>query len=493
MTRRRSHKRSRQKAKFHKKSTRKKSQLLDSRNGDEEKSDLSRSRTPELVLFESQHPDPLCNDRFSPEIVPVQLTEEEDREIDRLRVVEQSSPISSKLGLSMRDFKHGTKCIDNFPSLEESGERERDATKLIVDDRFDLTESYSFNLFSLNNEPINNETADVTHDGRPKTVDEVACRNISKPAISCPKLESRSRDDVCTSANVPGPARERGSFGQRKDRCTPETMEDCYLLNKTLSMSDSLVREINSELDGQSSTVTDKLGGDRVSEPPRFGALRETDERSGSGREYPGKRKGSKKLDAALERIGECLTVNWRGFRKSFAYLQWTFRRVRDEDEDDRGGYRRFLDKSVSTLSLPGLRSPPSSPKRASPDEIGRTKRELEKGVPPRSTTPPVELVKRCPRTILILGSENEGETASHRPPAFRADITDPLSEGMKENKGCSFLLDPRSFSETRQDDRILESTIVPDFGLSDRDGSPQKVNYALFVIVIFVKFIIYL
>lgn len=494
MTRRKSHKRSRQKAKFHKvrKSAWKnvQSQLFDSKNGDEERSDLSRPRTPESVLFESQHPDPLCDDQLSPEIIPVRLgTEEEDREIDA-RMIEQASPISSKLHLSMCDFKHGTKCTRNFPNLEESGERERDATKLIVDDRFDLTESYSFNLSSLSNEPNNNAngTADVKHDGRPlpKTVDETAGRNISGSPIS---KSSRSRDDVCTSANVPG--LERGSFGvrsgQRKDHCVSETMEDCYLLNKTLSMNDSLVREINCDLDGQSSTVTGKLGGDRVSELAHFGSLRETDERSGSSarREHPDKKRrpsgGGKRLDAALERIGECLTVNWREFRKSFAYLRWTFRRACGEDAADRGesllhGYRRFLDKSVSTLSLPVFRS--SSPRRASSNEAGRTKREPEKGVPPESTTPPIGLVNRCPRTTLIFGSEDEGEAARHRPPASRADIADPLSEGMKKNKGCSFLLDPRPFSdETRQDGRIPESTIVPDVELSDRDGSPQKVN----------------
>lgn len=519
MTRRRSHKRSRQKAKFHKvqKSLRKNVQLDNARNGDKERSDLPDSHTPESVLFESQHMDPLCDNQLSPEIIPMQprtrsegtIKDDADNEIP-MRMIEQSSPISSKLDLLMCDFKHGTKCMNNVPNLENFGERERDVTKLIIDDQFDLMKSYSFNLSSLSNEPNN---ADVTYDRRSlrKTVDETACRNTSGSAISHPNSESQSRGNVCTFVDAPGPAssNEKGSFGRRasqqKDHCTLETIEDCYLLNKTLLINDNLVREINKDLNGRS------MGRDRVSELPHLGFIRKTDERgevaqtlvcrSISGpRDNPDRKRGTsngnKRLNVALDRIGECLTTNWREFRKIFAYLRWTFKRACGEDfrgEPLLHGYRRYPNTSISTLSV--FRSPSSSPrwlKADDPKEAEGTKREPEKaGIPPDSTTPRMGLVKRCRRMTLTFG--DEGEAARNRPPASRADITDPLPEGKKKDKGRSFLRDPLSLSnETRQDGRVPELTIVPDVEPSDRDGSWQKVHVSFIVIVIFIKFIIY-
>jgi len=530
MTRRKLHKRSRQKVKFHKvqESLRKNGRkvwprLFDSRNEDKETNTASRQRSPESVLFESQHADSLCDNKLSPEIIPKESTTrseslKNDSKIDdeiAARIIEQSSPILYKdreSELPMYNFKHGTKCTNDFPNLEDFEERKRDATKSIGDPQFDLTESYSFSFSTLSNEPNNNanRTAEVTHDGRSSS-NTAICRNISESVISRSNLESQSLD-MCTFANVPGLANfnEKRSFeissNQREDHYVFETMNDCYLLDKTFSMNDNLTCEINDYLDEQSSTIiVNKLGMDRVSESLDFEILRETDERcepAGSSvrRSFGGPDHGSrnnldtkkrtssdKKFDVAFEKIGERLTANWREFRKIFAYLRRANRRTRGEDAVERDEsllhrYRRFPYISVSTLSLPTsvFCTPSSSLRKLNHEarECGKSKRETEKnGISPKFTTPR-GLTKRCRRTTLTFGDENEGEAAKHRQPAIRTDITNPLPEG-KKNEGRSFLLDPSSFDETRQDSRIPKSTIASDIELSDCDGrsdSLQKV-----------------
>lgn len=483
MTRRRLHKRSRRKAKFHKvqeilrKDVR--SKVSDSRNAEyKEKSDLSHSRSPESVLFESQHADPLCGDKLSPEIVPKQLRprSESDSKIDdeiAVRMIQQSSPISHKVLPS--DFKHGTKCINDFSNSEDSREPELNTTKSIVDDPFDLTGSCSFNLSSsLSNEPNNNAN------GRSSLKSVDARRNLSGS-----NLEPQSRDDG-TLAN----SDEKGSLGMKstQDRYILETLDD-YYLDKTLSMNDNLVREINSYLDRQSPVVAGKSARDRVS---HFVILRdERGEIIGSGRDNLDKKKrgpssGSKRFDVALERIGEHLATNWREFRKIFAHLRRANRRTRDEDDAaDRSEsllhrYRRFPYISVSTLSLPASIICTPSPRRVNHEarESAGTKRETEASrISSGSTTPRIG-VKSCRRTTLTFGDEDEGEAARHRQPASRAGITDPFPEGRKKDKGRPFPLDPPWLSDKSQNNRVLQSTIS-DIELSERDGhsgSPQKV-----------------
>lgn len=528
MTRRRQHKRSRQKkAKFHKvKEPIRKNvqpQLFNSRNEDKDTSDASHPRqcSPESVLFESQHADSLGDNKLSPEIFPKRSRRSEglknDSEIDdgtAARMLEQFSPISSEgrgeSDLPLCDFKHDAKCVNDFSSLEDSGERERNAGKSIASDPFDLTENCSFSLSSLSNELNNNGTADVTHNGRSllNAIPEAACRDTSEAAISQSNLESRSGDGAPANSNGKRSAGEDSC--QREDHYILETMDDCYLLDKTLSMNDNLLREINGYLDGQPSTViSGKLGRDRTPKLSHFTILRETDERGGASvrrsvagpddgsRDNPDKRKwgtsgDGRGFDVTLEKIGERLTENWREFRKIFAHLRRTNRKTRGEDAAERGEsllhrYRRLpYTISVSTLSLPAsaLSTPSSSPRRVDRDETRGSegpKREAEKtGIPSESTTPRVGLVKRCRRTTLMFGDEDEGETTTgHRQPATRADITEPFPEEKKEGQGCSFLSGPPSFcDETRQDSRVLES-IATDIGLSDRDGRcgfPQKV-----------------
>ncbi|XP_024884045.1 uncharacterized protein LOC112462481 isoform X2 [Temnothorax curvispinosus] len=527
---RRKHKQSRKKTKFQKvQESLRKISGPDSKNENKERSDSSHPRSPESVLFESQPADLQCGDKLSPEIIPKQPRRrsksfKDDPKIDdgiAARMIQQPSPISSKsreLDLAMCDFEHGTKYMNNFRNLEDSGERKRDdATKPLVDDPFELTESYFLSLSSLSNEH-NNNNANRTTDGRSsKIVDEMTHRNTS--VISRPDLKSQSRDDVRTFANIPGPVKfdEEGSLGvrsnQRKDHYIIETMDDCYLLDKTLSMNDNLAHQMNSYLARQSPTVVvNKLGRDpeELSEVPHFMILRENDERGelsgspvhgsiGGPRDNPNKKmkgtsNGNKRVEVALERIGERLTANWREFRKIFGHLRRKNRNTRGEEVVDRGEcllhrYRRLPYVSVSTLSLPTSSvpcTPSSSPKLVSYDkvrEFGGTRREAEKaGIPAESTTPRTGSVKRlCRRTTLTFGNEDDdGEVAGHRQPATRADITDPLPEGKKESKGRLLLLGSSPFSdETRQDGRIPESIIASDVELSDRNGhgggSPQK------------------
>lgn len=530
MTRRRLHKRSRQKTKFHKvqESLRRNVRLrsFNSRNEDEGSSDASHPRqcSPESVLFELEHVDPLHHDKLSPEIIlrqPRTRSEslknpELDDEI-AARMIECASPITSKgRDLPTCEFKRDIKYQNDFSNLKDLGERERDATKSSVGDPFDLTESYSFSLSSLNNEPNNNANGmvDITHDGRSSSniIDEVARRNISGSLISRPDLKSQSRNDLCTFANILEPANsdEKRSPGvgshQREERYLLEAMEDCYSLDKTLSMTDNLVHEITGYLNGQS--ITGKLGKDRVSESPRFAILRETDERrelagstvrgsAGGSRDNLDKKKkrtssGNKRLDVAIEKISERLAANWREFRKIFAYFRQARTHGKDPAERDESSlhrYRRFPCVSVSTLPLPMsvLRTPSSSLRRASRDEdreSGGSKREIERiRIQPESTTPRIGLMKHCRRMTLTFGDDDEeGQAAGHRQPATCANIIDPFPVGKKEEEeGRSFLLDlPSSYDETRQDSRIPKSTIVPDIELSDCNGrnndSPQKV-----------------
>lgn len=533
MTRRRQYKRSRQKkGKFHK--TREhlrknvQSGLLNSRNEDEETNGESRlyQRSPESVLCESQHMDPLDDDKLSPGIIPKRSKRRRSNSgIDdetAAQMIEQSSPISSKdrePSLPRYDFKDDTavKYVNDFVDLEDSGEHERNAVKSIVDVPCDLlTESYSFSTSSLSNEPNNNGTRNER--SSLNTISAAACRNISRLTTSRPNLGPPQSCDagVCTFANSdakrsPGVA---GSGSERNDHYILETMNDCYLLDKTLSINDNLMRESNGYLDGQPSTGN-KLGGNRTPKLSHFTILRETGEQSelaelsarrSVARSVDGSRdklnkkkrktrrsnsKGFEKI-GALERIGDRLTENWREFRKIFAHLRRASRRIRGADAIEREEvllhrYRRLpYTISVSTLSLPtsAPNTPSFFPKRLDHDETresgGTSKREAEKvGISSESTTPHAGLVKRCCRTTLMFGNENEGEAARHRQPATRADIADSHLEKKKEE--CSFPPEPSSLNdEAHQKSRVPESTIASDIELSERDGRcslfPQKV-----------------
>lgn len=545
----RKHKRSRKKAKFLKvqESSQKNVRpgFFDRRNEDKETSDASHPHqcSPESVLFESPHVDPLCGNKLSPEIVSKQSKTKlegfkNDSEIEiAARMIEQSSPISSKYCKSKLRI-YDTNCINDYSNNLENCEREQNAIKSIASEPFDLTENYSFCLSSLSNETNNNRMANITYDERSSnTVDEEAYRNISRSTIFRSNLESQSRDDVCIFANVLEPAnfdeKRSPSSNQREDHYNIfETIDDCYLLDKTFSMNDDLMRDINGYLDEQSSTmIANKLGMDRISKPRHFEILCETDERSELGLSVRKSVDGSddglrnnldnnkrrtikssdnKKFDVALEKIGERLTANWREFRKIFAYLRRMNgaggkTRGADREDDDAvetsefllHKYRRFSDISVSTLSLPSMFCTAStSPRKLnhqheSINECERSKRETESEkseIPPESTTPRIGLMNRCRRTTLTFGDEDEGEAARHREPAVRApDITDPLSEMKKKDEERSLLLDLPSFCKMPHQDvsHFPESTTASKLSGHDcRSDSLQKVYISLSLVI---------
>ncbi|KYM77897.1 hypothetical protein ALC53_11585 [Atta colombica] len=534
---RRKHKRTRKKTKFLKvqESSQKniRPRFFDQRNEDKETSDTSHPHhqySPESVLFESPHVDPLCDNKLSPEIVSKQSrTKLEDLKNDSkieivAQMIEQSSPISSRYCKSKLRI-YDTKCTNYSNNYLENCEREQDTIKSIASEPFDFTEN-SFCLSSLNNKINKNRMANITHDERSSnTVDKETYRNILKSTKFRSNLESR--DDICVFTNVPEPAnfdeKRLPSSNQRENHYNIfETMDNCYLLDKTFSMNDNFMREINSYLDEQSSTIIgNKLETDRVSEAPHFEILCETDERSELGvsvrksvnRSDDGLRNNSdknkrrtssdcKKFDVALEKISERLTANWREFRKIFAYLRQVNGGKTRGDADESSEfllhkYKKFPHISVSTLSLPSLPSvfctSSTSPRKLNhqheSNECERSKREAEKNdIPPtpESTTPRViGLMKRYRRTTLTFGDEDkadEGEAARHWQPATGAsDITetDPLSEMKKKNEEHSLPLDlPLFYKISHQDSRFPESTTVSKLSDYDcrRNDSLQKM-----------------
>ncbi|KYN20490.1 hypothetical protein ALC57_07396 [Trachymyrmex cornetzi] len=525
---RRKHKRSRKKAKFPKvqeSSQREKNvrpRFFDQRNEDKETiSDASHPHrySPESVLFESPHVDPLCDNKLSPEIVSKQLsrTKLEDLKNDTAieiaaRMIEQSSPISSKYCKSKLRI-YDTKCTNDYPNNLENCEREQYTIKSIASDQpFHLMENYSFCLSSLSNKVNKNRMANITHDERFSNTSktEEAYRNISRSTIFRSNLESQSRDDdVCIFANaVPEPVnfdeKRSPSSNQREDHSESifDTTDDCYLLDKTFSMNDNLMREINSYLDEQSDKRSELGLSVRKSVNGSDDGLRSNSDKN--------KRRASsddKKFDVALEKIGERLIANWREFRKIFAYLrQVNGGKTRgnaaiESSEFLLHKYRRFPHISVSTLSLPSLPSvfctSSTSPRklnhrqyRHEPSESNkceRSKREAEKSEIPSTTTPRViGSMKRCRRTTLTFGDEDEadeGEAARYRQPATgtRApDITEtnPLSEMKKKNEERSLLLDLPLFRKIpHQDSRFPESTTASKLSGDDcrRSDSLQK------------------
>ncbi|XP_012060026.1 PREDICTED: uncharacterized protein LOC105623236 [Atta cephalotes] len=534
---RRKHKRTRKKAKFLKvqESSQKniRPRFFDQRNEDKETSDTSHPHhqySPESVLFESPHVDPLCDNKLSPEIVSKQSrTKLEDLKNDSkieivAQMIEQSSPISSRYCKSKLRI-YDTKCTNDYSNnYLENCEREQDTIKSIASEPFDFTEN-SFCLSSLNNKINKNRMANITHDERSSnTVDKETYRNILRSTKFHSDLESR--DDICVFANVPEPAnfdeKRFPSSNQRENHYNIfETMDDCYLLDKTFSMNDNFMREINSYLDEQSSTIIgNKLETDRVSEAPHFEILCETDElgvsvrksvnksddglRNNSGKNKRRTSSDCKKFDVALEKISERLTANWREFRKIFAYLRQVNGGKTRGDADESSEfllrkYKKFPHISVSTLSLPSLPSvfctSSTSPRKLNhqheSNECERSKREAEKNdIPPtpESTTPRViGLMKHYRRTTLTFGDEDkadEGEAARHWQPATGAsDITetDPLSEMKKKNEEHSLPLDlPLFYKISHQDSRFPESTTASKLSDYDcrRNDSLQKTEY---------------
>ncbi|KAM0736849.1 hypothetical protein ACS0PU_006498 [Formica fusca] len=518
----------------------------DSKNKDaKEASDMSNQHSPELVLYEL---DPcLCSGKLSPEIIlkRPEIRTENDKDVIEDMIIAGRIGRSSlsqechESNLLMYDFN--IEPGDDFANLEKYYPK-RDTT--IVDDPHDLTDSiHSCSLSSLNNmlNSDENETADIMHNGQSsaETLEETTLQRISQSAQFPSNLESQSREDsVPESVNFYNKHERRSlekNSNQQKNRDIPgTTMNNCYSLDKTFSMNDDLMREMDNYLNRQSSTMntnqsttetTCKLQKEYISEPARFAIFHEIEKRSGftddiglqssdelaglscrsiedhdGSRDDKKRRKGTsndnKKFTIVLEKIGECLTANWSEFRRMFAYLQRARRKIRGEDSSERSAsllYRIFPYVSVSTSSSPfrmpsdrdvatrfsfngeGREFTKDEEEEAKRSEEEEEAKRIESKIRPE-TNSCGESPQSSPKSFrnAILTFDYEGEVKKQRQSEIRAEITDSVP-GKSEERS----LDPPSCGKTYWDN-ILESTLDLStvFNYDDRSISLQKVKY---------------
>ncbi|XP_011333246.1 formin BNI1 isoform X2 [Ooceraea biroi] len=239
MGRRKFHKRSRQKAKFHEvqQSFRQHARSSKRRRYDSKATSNLQQNSPELMLSESQHEDLLYDSKLSPEIVSkspkIKLQVEtcgDGAEIGddiSVRRTEQSQRKSC-------DFKRNAESTNSLLRLE--GYSKHDITKLITGDALDLTDASSSSSLSLNNGE--NKTADVINDERPADEDEEAGR----------QRRSTTRVEV-----PPALSEERR---KRKQLSFPPTQPSC---DKTCRDSRSSESTSTSDLDQPALTDYDSL------------------------------------------------------------------------------------------------------------------------------------------------------------------------------------------------------------------------------------------
>ncbi|KMQ94144.1 hypothetical protein RF55_5714 [Lasius niger] len=482
--------------------------------------------SPESVLFES---DPcLCSGELSPEIVlgrrkarsPRDPKIHEDDDAIVARRIERSS-----LSRECHESSDLLMCNFNIESRDDLANLEK-CPKLSLDDPLDLTDGYSCSLASLNNDV--NETHDEQSSELEGAFEETTRQSISQSVTSPVNLESQSRDDSVL-AN-PCEKRERSTkrrsleedSNQRENRDVPGTMGNCNSLDRTFSMNDDLLREMNNYLEGQSSTMIahrstveateGKLQKEYLSESGRFAIFHEIEKRSsrfsndvgsiedrhaGSRIDKETRRRtpnDNRRFDIVLGKIGERLTANWSEFRKMFAYLQRASRKICGEDAECRTSllYRMFPYVSLSTSSSSSSSSsPPKRNRRESSTDRGDVAarfsfipdegREFSKGeIRSEQEAQGIESKIRKPETFpcsperdfrnATLTYDCEGEVKKQR----QAKIADPLPE-----KGVERSLDLPSRDKMHwdHDDVSWESTLDLST-VSDHDNSLQKVTF---------------
>lgn len=466
----------------------------DSKNHDEE-SNASVQRSPETVLFESPHADLLCNEKISPEIISKQSKIrllrakacEDDAEFEDeivVRKIELSNPSSLKRHASnpKYDCKHDIKSTNDFPHLEDY--LKRDIDRLIVDSA-DCCSSHSL---ILKKEPSNANFDEKNSGGSP---------------------EERS---------------------QQRDRYKSETMNDCYSLDKTLSINDDLVCQMNNYLEKQSSAIIashftvkksssiadlqseslDKFifARSSVGESERNDGLRDKDKSK--------KHRSNKRFDA--ETFGERLITNWHELGNIFSYLWRITKRIRSQDTKPGTSfltkYKKFIDDRwrsctfITTLSSLSSESTLLAPSSLSSDAnenpityqslLAKEDRESEEsyletenaeyfGIQSGSTTPcsgSPPPAKRC-RTTLTFEDEKVEE---QRQPATRAEITsDPFFKKGRKNEDFSFPLNLPSCEETPHiSESIFFLSDVDPFAMPDYDNCEnalQQVTPSIFEI----------
>ncbi|KAL6430344.1 hypothetical protein ACFW04_007800 [Cataglyphis niger] len=498
----------------------------DSKNKDAEVSDTSNQHSPELVLYESNPC--LCSGKLSPEIIfkrpETRLQTESDKDvIEDMIIAGRIERSSFESNLLMCDFNIEPR--DDFANLENLYPK-HDTT--IVDDPLDLTDSiHSCSFSSLNN--LNgdaNETTDITHDGQSSAdaLQETTRQRISQSATFPSNLESQSREDpISESANLHDKYERRSleeNSDQQKNRDISGTMDNFYSLDKTFSMNDDLMREMDNYLDGQSSMMnanqqsttetTCKLQKDYISESARFAIFHEIEKQSGftddiglpsdelaglsvcrstddhdDSRDSKKRRKGtpSDNKRFVLEKIGERLTANWSEFRRKFAYLQRVSRKICGEDSTERSAslLYRILPYVSDSTSFFSFRTPSDVATRFTDegrefikDEEKEEAKRIESKIQPE-TNSCGESPQSSPKSFRNATSifDYKGEMKKQRQSEIHSKIIDSLPRKSEE---C--LLDPSSYGKTHWDN-ILESMLDLStiFNYDNRSISLQKVK----------------
>lgn len=354
-------------------------------------SDLQQ-RSPESVLFEPEHVDSCCNE-LSPDIVDrfSRIKLENSIEIMDEIATEETTQLNLstpkrniRLDRSLKYSKCNVKYLNNYS---------KDNIKSVFDESSNLTDNYPYRkkMLSLTNSELNsdqitsvmyNELSLKHNSSNPKPIlssseYELSYGNTSPFQVIASHSYSKSSKPVFTddvpevfnnesasvkSVVITGKTLEKASV-LRKDRDIVKRVDDCYLLNKTLSMNDDLINEMNIYLDRQSMVKSDnnidkvtssitncKLQNKYITESGNLvNLMNKTDTQSAlvnetrsSFDEYEttesicglidehdksqnNANKGTKLKDISnlttVEKIAEQLIANWNEFRKMFAYL----------------------------------------------------------------------------------------------------------------------------------------------------------------------------
>lgn len=319
----------------------------------------SYRRSPESVLYESPQVNLLHHEELSPELVPkvsrTKLSPEDECENDDVDEIREK--------IAMRGIERS----------ESTLSEPRQVDLLLCHEQFSPDIPLKFSKNKKLGPRANHD--DV----------EVGCENVARKRIEQSALNSADEHDVASN-KVPDAKGERRPHleGKWKDnRYGPEKMDDCHVLDKTLSISDDVAREIEHYLDEQSSTVVrttdlsftigmtpllvavDELQSKYVMKPACLASLHTSDgygcELSNNVQSSPDEseplrsslcetveykmyghnademreKKSSsddKNCNVASERNGRPSAANWGEFRKVLAYLQRFNRKIRGED-----------------------------------------------------------------------------------------------------------------------------------------------------------------
>ncbi|EFN68393.1 hypothetical protein EAG_10366 [Camponotus floridanus] len=489
----------------------------DSKNNNAEKaSGASNQHSPESVLYESDSC--LCIEKLSPEIILNRSKIRSQTEIGKDAIEDaiegsNSSEEYHDSNLLMCDFNIESR--DDFINLEKY--YPKGDTRHCVDDPLDLTDSiYLCSLPSLNN-VLNsdaNETINVMHGGQSLAVlEETTRQGISQSAKFPSNLESQSSNDsVLGSANFYDKHDKRSleKNSNQRENCEniPGTRENCYSLDKTFSMNDNLIREMNNYLEGQSSTIADQSNMEMTrklqEESARFAIFQEIEKRSGftddvgrlssdelaglsvdasiedddhSSRNDKKGRNGipndNNRFDLILEKIGERLTANWSEFRKRFTYLQRVGRQICAENSERACLlYKIFPYTSVSTFSS-------SCTPLSSPDNVGhkftkdgeKTEKIQDSKFKTRSEANSWgESPTKCFRNAKLM-FDYEGEVKKQKQSEIRTEITDSLFNKSEEHS----LLDSLSCDKKYWDNTPKSTFHLATANYDDRNNYLQK------------------